>query len=624
MDDEDRFSASSPESDRDKEEQPEEQPDEEVDNDNDNENENENDDDADDDDDDDNNDDAEDGEDRAKREDAGKERAKSRTPTTAAAPQPDWRPIVRPEILNATSYDIVPTMAVPQSTSINSLSVTPDLRYWFTGGSDGYIRKFDGVGTLNGKMPLTVAQRHSFVDSVVKACILMSYWENDEPGMSEQVLSPVYSLAVESKALWLLSGLESGAINLQSVRHEEGKKICSLQQHSNAVSVLTMAPDERSVLSGSWDKSILDWDLDTGAVIRSFLGTSGQISSVELRPASGAPVPADADDQQPVSTTMSTNNAAPFTNGTSMNGMQYTKEEFKPPQPPAFTAPASAAAQPPVASPGNESLFGGSDAGSLFGDTAGDAPFGADDDHFGEGMGMGDQDGGMDHSADLTMADMDEPVKEEAPKEQPAAADGDAAVKVEPEVSQPPEAPPADVAAGDAMDVDSAPVPEAAESTQPTEPNTTQGSFTTTTQQTGTETLPGTEAEEPATGEEPSSAPILVVDGSPKPPHDPTQTSPTTFLSSAMDGTIRIWDRRVPAAVARISPRTGVPPWCMSACWSPDGNMIYAGRRNSTVEEYDIRHAKRGWEPERTLKFPNGSGAVSAVQPMVNGRHLVW
>ncbi|CEJ89587.1 Putative Transcription factor SPT8 [[Torrubiella] hemipterigena] len=636
MDDEDRFSASSPESDRDKEEQPEEQPEEEVDNDNDNDN--ENDDDQDDDDDDDN-EEQEDGQDAAKREDAGKERAKSRTP---APPQPDWRPIVRPEILNATGYDIVPTMAVPQSTSINSLSVTPDLRYWFTGGSDGYIRKFDGVGTLNGKMPLTVAQRHSFVDSVVKACILMSYWENDEPGMSEQVLSPVYSLAVESKALWLLSGLESGAINLQSVRHEEGKKICSLQQHTNAVSVLTMAPDERSVLSGSWDKSILDWDLDTGAVIRNFLGTAGQISSVELRPASGAPVPADADDQ-PMSTTMSTNNAAPFTNGTSSvmsNGMHVEQEDIKFPAP--FATEAAAQPQPGAASPGNESLFGGSDAGSLFGDTAGDAPFGADDDQFGEGMGVmgdGDQEGGMDHSADMTMADMDEP-KVEAPKEEAApateaVADATATTEEPPKTEPDAAAQPADGAAttaaapaDDAMDVDSAPEPlksEPADSTQPTEPNTTQGSFTTTTQ---TETLPPTE---PATEDAPmteeatesTSAPILVVDGSPKPPHDPTQTSATTFLSSAMDGTIRIWDRRVPAAVARISPRTGVPPWCMSACWSPDGNMIYAGRRNSTVEEYDIRHAKRGWEPERTLKFPNGSGAVSAVQPMVNGRHLV-
>src|SRR5947199_9835828 len=77
------------------------------------------------------------------------------------------------------------------------------------------------------------------------------------------LLSPVYSLAVHSQALWLLSGLESGGINLQSVRHDEGKRITCLRKHTSAVSVLTLSQDERSVLSGSWDKNIFDWDLKT-------------------------------------------------------------------------------------------------------------------------------------------------------------------------------------------------------------------------------------------------------------------------------------------------------------------------------------------------------------------------
>ncbi|CAG2002811.1 unnamed protein product, partial [Fusarium graminearum] len=127
-------------------------------------------------------------------------------------------PQPRPGVINARLYDIVPTMAAPQSTSVNAMAITPDLRYWITGGSDGYIRKYDGPNTINGKLPLTVAQRHPFVDSVTKAGILMSYWENEEPappgrGDQEHILSPVYSLAVHSEALWLLSGLESGGIN---------------------------------------------------------------------------------------------------------------------------------------------------------------------------------------------------------------------------------------------------------------------------------------------------------------------------------------------------------------------------------------------------------------------------
>ena len=91
------------------------------------------------------------------------------------------RPTVRPEALSARVYDIVPTIAAPHSTSINAVTTTPDMRWVFTGGADGYIRKFNWTDTVNGKVMLTVAQRHPFVDSVTKAGVLMSYWENEEP-----------------------------------------------------------------------------------------------------------------------------------------------------------------------------------------------------------------------------------------------------------------------------------------------------------------------------------------------------------------------------------------------------------------------------------------------------------
>lgn len=36
---------------------------------------------------------------------------------------------------------------------------------------------------MNGKTPLTQAQRHNFVDSVTWAGVLLSWWENEEiPG----------------------------------------------------------------------------------------------------------------------------------------------------------------------------------------------------------------------------------------------------------------------------------------------------------------------------------------------------------------------------------------------------------------------------------------------------------
>ena len=90
-------------------------------------------------------------------------------------------PPVRPEALTAPVYDIVPTIAAPHSTSINAVTATPDMRWVFSGGADGYIRKYNWVETVNGKLMLTVAQRHPFVENVVKAGVLTSYWENEDP-----------------------------------------------------------------------------------------------------------------------------------------------------------------------------------------------------------------------------------------------------------------------------------------------------------------------------------------------------------------------------------------------------------------------------------------------------------
>ncbi|KAI9163727.1 Helicase required for RNAi-mediated heterochromatin assembly 1 [Paramyrothecium foliicola] len=530
-------------------------------------------------------------------------RQKSQTPAPSGSLP--WRPTVRPEALNARLYDIVPTMAAPQSTSVNAMAITPDMRYWFTGGSDGYIRKYDGPGTINGKLTLTVAQKHPFVDSVTKAGILMSYWENEEPSISgrgeqEHILSPVYSLAVHSSALWLLSGLESGGINLQSVRHDEGKKICCLQQHSNAVSVLTLAQDERSVLSGSWDKRILDWDLNTGQTSRSFDGSGGQISAIELRPASGDPIPVAANEPVP-STTISTNNAAPIINGGHSNGTGAPDPSL-----PERTTPFGGGDG--QASPAHESLFGGSDAGSLFGDTAGEQPFGHDDDEFGAAMGMmSSHEGGMDHSADMAMASMDmpkDPENEPAPPVQPPGAFGGEAMELD--APLPSDTVDASTNNGLAQTIQPQPetVPSAPSAPLPNDNGVDDAGPPDEQQEGATTTVIETSQPEPN-----ASSHILSTSQAPRTQYDPTQTSSTTFLSAAMDGTIRIWDRRVPNPVAVIGNRQGVPPWCMSACWSPNGNMIYAGRRNGTVEEYDIRHATRGWNPERVLKFPAGSGA---------------
>lgn len=475
-----------------------------------------------------------------------------------ASGSPRLRFELRAEALSASSYDIVPTIAAPQSTSINAIAATPDMRFWFTGGSDCFVRKYDGNASINGKTLLTVAQRHPFVDSVVKAGVLLSYCDNEEPVAKspgeEAPLSPVYSLAVQRDALWLLSGLESGSINLYSVRHDEGKRITSLRKHTSAVSVLTMARDERSVLSGSWDKHVHDWDLNTGAIRRSFQGSGGQISAIEVRPASSLPVPAEAGEERPSNATPSGNGDQPVTNGALTNGIHTALNGL-------------AADEGTEDAPGDtDSLFGdGPD--SLFGDpdTMG-APSGGnfgDDDEFSKALGMANRvDETADANGDMVMGDSESafPIPPEPVATSPSKESQDAEAKA----ATPPRA---------------TSLPKAEDVELPT-----------------SSMIPKTQ--------------------------DAEATSESTFLAASIDGSIRVWDRRQPNPVATIRTRTGVPPWCMAACWSQDGNAIYAGRRNGTVEVYDLHKGLRS--PERTLKFPAGSNAVTALRAMPNGRHLIW
>ncbi|KAF2727337.1 WD40 repeat-like protein [Polyplosphaeria fusca] len=481
-----------------------------------------------------------------------------------------FRPSVRPEALTANVYDILPTIAAPHSTSINTITATPDMRWVFSGGSDGYIRKYNWVDTVNGKLALTVAQRHPFVDSVTKAGVLMSYWENEDPDRAlsddANALSPVYALAVQHQSLWLMSGLEHGGINLQSVRHQEGSRITTLRSHTSAVSVLTLAQDEKSVLSGSWDKTINDWDLNTGQVKRRFETSGTQIAAIEQRPLSTLPIPQDTETMPLPNGTFSSNNESrPSANGLS-NGMSTTA---RPTQRKEDNDNEDAPGSP------EDSLFGDKD--SLFGDDKDPsggpsalAPFGDDEeDEFSRAIANGLQQVDEDAQGDMDMIDAGGPVQ--APEaEAKAELQTELLPAVEPDAS--------------------------AKGASGSQPSATANGL-------------------PHSEDGPSNANGVTAQA------EQPMSSETTFADASIDGTLRIWDRRQPNPIARIVPPRATPRWCMSACWSPDGNFIYAGRRNGTVDEYSLHKGLR--EPRRTFKLPGVSGAVSAVRAMPNARHLI-
>jgi len=237
------------------------------------------------------------------------------------------------------TYDIVPNTVAIHPSGISSVAGTRHMRWLYTGGEDGEIRKYDFINSINGQSLLTQVQKHSFVESVTQSAVIVSSWENDEyvteeddylleqygkkktgkgndPNkkdekdsppvkLSKKELkleqefnneiqsqaeylyrkkSPVYSLDIQSQAVFGLTGFKTGTINLWTLRHDEGTCHHSFREHTGIVSCIKLSADEKSFASGSWDKTIKIWDLNNGEAIHTYTKHKTQLSSLAYQP----------------------------------------------------------------------------------------------------------------------------------------------------------------------------------------------------------------------------------------------------------------------------------------------------------------------------------------------------
>ncbi|KZV86553.1 WD40 repeat-like protein [Exidia glandulosa HHB12029] len=105
-----------------------------------------------------------------------------------------------------------------------------------------------------------------------------------------------------------------------------------------------------------------------------------------------------------------------------------------------------------------------------------------------------------------------------------------------------------------------------------------------------------------------------------------SEFSQDMLLTASIDGQIVLWDRRVRDRAGRLDMGDKCPPWCISASWSADGSQVYAGRRNGTIDVWDVRQlGLKGQNTPRVLKIlrnPGSSGMVSCVTAFPDGRHV--
>lgn len=76
-------------------------------------------------------------------------------------------------------------------------------------------------------------------------------------------------------------------MNLSTLRYDEGDCKATLQKHSDIVSAIQLYGEERKCFTGSWDKTIVQWDLDTGQDMRTLGPSRAQITSLQIQPSGG-------------------------------------------------------------------------------------------------------------------------------------------------------------------------------------------------------------------------------------------------------------------------------------------------------------------------------------------------
>ena len=127
-----------------------------------------------------------------------------------------------------------------------------------------------------------ILQQHQARDPEVVGALIGNVYEGRERNRLEGHDDTVRSISISPDGKTLASGSSDKTIKLWDV--ETGREIRTLPGHDDWVRSISFSPDGQTLASGSSDKTIKLWDVETGAEIRTLPGHDRQVLSVSFSP----------------------------------------------------------------------------------------------------------------------------------------------------------------------------------------------------------------------------------------------------------------------------------------------------------------------------------------------------